>query len=605
MGLRGVAFLFVLFASAGVADQGASRSFVASFSDQDPPESVARDADVSARTVTLADADKAIEVLRQKTKELTDARSRFLKRLDDTIARYDSGFRTSDGRKIPGADADLSNGPADIMWAGVRRFFAARMLGAGGSRYQPSALAEMDRLQELILDAKIRMDATREVIRRLLVVSVRELNSQKEAEWKARHDQLLRARAALEEAAKQAYASLPVDLPDGGPGLDKERAWDLLIMGQTLPQDPPNPAGPIKGAPRESVAGLPLRLPQGKRTTLLSEPGFRMALTDAGIEDEHGLRLFYQEEWIQRGQVVVRLRWRVGVNPRTGEHTLIKRYEPREHRGTIDELYKFQERDYLWSLEPPISSSEPSRPELESALAQVAQSREQIRLAVKDYRTTTRHALAENDADSSAALDVGLPDPLRDKLFAIRGHLAQVPEVLEAEARVERSVEEAAANIGSLETLAAWGNRALPDRDSQAGLSAIEWERFQNRADDEISLALAAGADARAVLPPDFSNAEGRFPPLQKDVIVHMVRKSSWDVSAAMRCLQEVWRLATSMRGARRVQRTVTLIEVDRETGKQVNVGSSTQYYAVDRDESLEAVYDQFAAQDLSLVLRP
>jgi len=73
MGLRGVAFLFVLFASAGVADQGASRSFVASFSDQDPPESVARDADVSARTVTLADADKAIEVLRQKTKELTDA----------------------------------------------------------------------------------------------------------------------------------------------------------------------------------------------------------------------------------------------------------------------------------------------------------------------------------------------------------------------------------------------------------------------------------------------------------------------------------------------------------------------------------------------------
>jgi hypothetical protein len=246
MGLRGVAFLFVLFASAGVADQGASRSFVASFSDQDPPESVARDADVSARTVTLADADKAIEVLRQKTKELTDARSRFLKRLDDTIARYDSGFRTSDGRKIPGADADLSNGPADIMWAGVRRFFAARMLGAGGSRYQPSALAEMDRLQELILDAKIRMDATREVIRRLLVVSVRELNSQKEAEWKARHDQLLRARAALEEAAKQAYASLPVDLPDGGPGLDKERAWDLLIMGQTLPQDPPNPAGPSK-----------------------------------------------------------------------------------------------------------------------------------------------------------------------------------------------------------------------------------------------------------------------------------------------------------------------------------------------------------------------
>jgi hypothetical protein len=55
------------------------------------------------------------------------------------------------------------------------------------------------------------------------------------------------------------------------------------------------------------------------------------------------------------------------------------------------------------------------------------------------------------------------------------------------------------------------------------------------------------------------------------------------------------------MRGSRRVQRTVTVIEVDRGTGKQKNVGISTQYYVAGPHETLEGIYDQFAAQDISV----
>ena len=315
MARRGVAFLLAWAAIPGSAQPG--------------------------RSVTLADADRTIQELRAKTKDLTEARRRFLKRLDEAIGQFDRGSRNSDGIKLPGADTDLSNGPRHVMSAGVRKFFAARMLATRGperaaagpegrslpssggtpapvcvvrsdtEERRPDALAEMNRLQDLIAEAKLCMDASQAVVQGLLVVPARELKSSDGAEWKPRHNQLLKARARLEEAILQAYTSLPVDV--------------------------------IKDAPLEFAPDVPIRLARDQPVTLVAAPRFRMALTDSGIEDESGLRLFYQEEWIQRGPVAVHLSWRVGVDTRTGEHRLLQRYEPRRIRGAIDELFKLDE----------------------------------------------------------------------------------------------------------------------------------------------------------------------------------------------------------------------------------------------------------------------
>src|SRR5580704_11295565 len=145
-----------------------------------------------------------------------------------------------------------------------------------------------------------------------------------------------------------------------------------------------------------------------KRITLINELGYRMELTDSGIEDPPGRRLFYQEDWVQRGTAVIRMRWRVGVDTRTGQHTLIKRYPPRELRGRLEDLYKRWDADYLWYLEPPDESTEPSRQEVESALAQVTRSREQIRVAVQHYKNAIREALARADR-AHAAGDEAIP----------------------------------------------------------------------------------------------------------------------------------------------------------------------------------------------------
>jgi len=240
-----------------------------------------------------------------------------------------------------------------------------------------------------------------------------------------------------------------------------------------------------------------------------------MALTDPGIEDRSGRRVFYQEEWVQRRTAVIRMRWRVGVDTRTGEHTLIKRYPPRELRGDLDDLYRRWDGDYLWYLEPPDDSAEPSRQEVESALAQVTRSREQIPVAAQHYKIAIRQALVRADqahaADGEAIPDSGLPEELRERLFAIRGHLARAAKILELENEVRRAMEQAEQSIKQLEPLAAWSNRMTVDQGSPTGLSEPEWQKLQDRSDDEIDRTQTVRAEARASLPPDFPQPEAKF----------------------------------------------------------------------------------------------
>jgi hypothetical protein len=234
---------------------------------------------------------------------------------------------------------------------------------------------------------------------------------------------------------------------------------------------------------------------------------------------------------------------------------------------------------------------------LESAWEQVALAREQIRDAAHDFQTAIRTALVRNES----TLDARLPDDLREKLFAIRGHLAGAEPVLAAEEKVRQAIERAAGSFKRLEPLAAWANRMTPDQSSPTALSASEWESLQERSDNEIASAQAVGRQARALLPPDIREASAKFPPFQKDVVVRVFRRHSWNTSTTeVRQLQEIWHLESGG-GARRVRRTATLISIDLTTGSQKLVADETKDYPVGPDETIDEIFDQFAAQDLPL----
>jgi hypothetical protein len=102
----------------------------------------------------------------------------------------------------------------------------------------------------------------------------------------------------------------------------------------------------------------------------------RIALTDSGVEDNQGRRLFYEEEWMTRqgsiaratgtgpAGIVVLMRWAVAVNTTTGQHTLLRRYEPRELQGDVDGLYELQSSDYILKVSNVTLSAEPACPRL-------------------------------------------------------------------------------------------------------------------------------------------------------------------------------------------------------------------------------------------------
>jgi hypothetical protein len=545
-----------------------------------------------------ADAEQLIGSLRKVSGELTGAANLFQKHLDDAIVKFDHGYRTDGGKRNQGADADLV-AAADIVHTAVRKAMTARILTASQPGDSSPLLGDVERILALISEARKELEAGDTLTRRLLLVSVQELDSREQAEWKEKHDQLRKARTAAEEAAKKALAALPVDLPELDPAQQtRKQAWDALAIGNLAPHEPRTEGRP--NSPQEKSQSPedppPIHLEPHKRSTLINERGYRMALTDSGTEDHAGRHIFYQEEWVQRGMVVLRMRRRVGVDTKTSQHILIKRYRPREYHGEIEDLYK-SDRDYLWSLEPLEELAEPSRQELESAWDQVALAREQIQAAVHDFQNAIRKSLVRNES----ALDAGLPDELREKLFAIRGHLAGAEPVLEAETKVRDAIEQAAESFKKLEPLAAWANRVIPDQSLSTTISASEWESLQERSDNEIASTQAVSREARGLLPPDIRDASAKFPPFQKDVVVRMFRRHAWNNSTTeVRHLQEIWHLETGG-GKRRVRRTAALISIDLETGSQKVVAAETRYYPAGPDETVDEIFDQYGAQDLPL----
>lgn len=546
----------------------------------------------------LSDTERKIDDLRQVSAELKTAVKTFYTHLDQAVEQFDRGYRTGTGESVQGADTDLNGVPADVSWSAIQRLFSFRMMATRYSRSPPAPVADLEHIQQLIVETRKRVDASDTLLRRLLVVSAADFDPQTDAAMKVRHDQLLKARAAAEDAARRAILSLPLDQADESATEETAgKAWDLLGRGS------PAQNGSGSDVIGQTPPRIPIRFERRRRVTLISEPSFRMALTDSGVEDGEGRHIFYQEEWVQRGQSVIRYRCRVAVDTLTGEHVLLKRYPARELQGALADLYRHRDRDYLWYLEP-ADTTEPTRDQIESALVEVVDARGPVRAAARDFNKRIREALAYEDALHAAAnkplVDAGLPEGLRQTLFAIRAHLARVASVIDAESHVRGVISQAETAVRDLEPLAAWANRT--DMPGASGvLSPKDWAQLLNLSDQAISSLRNTEAEALAGLPPDSSQAEQQFPALDRNVIIRMRRGQSKNPhDPFVQCRQEVWRLETGPLGTRNVARVVSLILIDPRSGDQTRIGGGTRYYKVSPGELLEEIFDEFAADEVS-----
>lgn len=555
----------------------------------------------SVSSTALSETDKAIEDFHRLSRDLNDSVKAFYKHLDQAIAQHDHGYKTQSGRPVQGADADLIGGPPDVTWAAIQKFVSFRMLAARreGKPVHDPAVADLERIEQLILETRKRVEASTPVLRRLLIVSVADFDPQNDAGVKPRHDQLLKARVVAEEAAKRAMLALPIDRTEAGAPEDTaEKAWDQL--GHLFPRQSVSALSVPEETSKsrtQTAPAVPIAFERRKRVTLVNEISYRLAVTDSGIEDDQGRHVFYQEEWVQRGQSVIRFRWRVAVETATGEHILLKRYPPRELTGDLEELYGHRDRDYAWYLEPD-GSTEPTRDELDSALAEVARNREAVRAAAQKFKNGIGEVLAQQDRLNASVkeppVDGGLPDAMRQRLYAIRAHMARVPAILESENAVRKAISQAESSVRDLEPLAAWSNRiSSPPPD---------WAQLLDRSDWEIDSVRNAETEALRALPPDSSRAEEQFPALDRNVILRMRRlRSKNPQDTSVHCLQEIWRMETRLNGTREVRRIVSLILIEPRTGNQTRVGGATRYYKASDGDNLEEIFDEYAADEVSL----
>jgi len=541
------------------------------------------------RSITLDDVETVISGLRAVAQDINRTLRSYHAHLDDAIAKYDRGPRSP--------DADLVSGDASDAQAAIRKALAARGLAVAqrDPKYQPGFLADLKEIQNLILLARQRIDGADAVNRWLLVVSPEELNSGEAASKKVRHAQLIKAREAARAAANKALTDLPIPLPEDN-SMKADFSADVLPgRGRPSQHGRPDDNSTRQETPQEiaSTTALPLHWEQGRRTLLINDPGFRLALTDQGIRDLKGRPLFYQEEWIQRGRVVRQMAQLVSVDTSTGQHVLIKRYPPGEFAGSIEDVYSLPGLNESRYVKPP--DIEPSRPQVESALALVERAPETLLTARQRYLNALQAALAHSDQrhldKGEGVLDAGLPDQTRMRLYAIRGYLLRADIVLEAENHLQDEMNKVRKRIDELKGLAAWANRATPE-DSPAALPASEWDRLQTKADDAIYSSRRATASALAELPPNSADRQAKFSTLLKDGVVHMLSVRTF--TEPDRALwQEVWDWAPLGSGPRRVRQGIDTIVVDPATGDQIRLSRQTRYYVAERNESLVDAYER------------
>jgi hypothetical protein len=564
------------------------------------------------------DPARAAANLRQIAKDLDAAVKLFENHLDHDIAVHDRGYRTMAGRRIPAADADLE-GQADVVQMAIRKLHAARLIAARKPDFEPVPLSDADRIQTLLVEARNRIDVGSALLRNLLVVSARELNSGTFGEQKARRDELRKARELAADAARRALVALPVPLPEAdSPEEQRDRAWNLMVANHPVEGHAGGPGRKPADAPV-----LPIRFEIGKKIILINERSCRVTMTDSGMEDQQGRHLFYQEEWVTRpgslartmgtgpADIVVMRRWAVAVNTRSGAHTLLRRYDAREFLGGFDAVYRTHEQlpegDYPASaaaekakLREPSAQSTNSIKELAAAVDSVERARQELEDASLRFRRRIQDAVSANDAalaaQNRASLEDELSAELRGTLFAIRGHLARAPVVVEPENEVRRFVEQAAAKVRDLEALGAFINgNALEAKGSPPDSRALL--DVQTQADTAIRGIQSLERSALAALPPDLTASEEQFPALRKDLIVRIRRIAGPAETGPVKFRQEVWNIERAAAGTREVKRTIVFIDCESKAGSQIPVAREVKYYPMETGEILEQIYDENAAQ--------
>jgi hypothetical protein len=559
------------------------------FAPAPPPAAQKLDEPPSSANMTLGYVDGIISAMFTITDDLNKAVKSYVRHVDEDIARYDRGPRA--------ADTDINGGEPDTMQSAIRKAFTARAL-VSSSGEQPGLVADSKEIQNLILMARRRIDASDAANKWLLVVSAPELNGGDAKQKKIRHAQLLKAREAVEAAAGKALLGLPIIIPGGDSS--KESAFEGIFSGRVaLPQrksgDGSSPS--LDHSQDKSIevasAFLPLHWEPGQLTPLISGQGYRMALANLGVKDAKGRYAFYQEEWIQRGGVVLRMGQITGVDSVSGQHVLIKRYPTREMPGRLEEVYTPGSLNETRFAKPP--ETEPAREEAESILAKLTRSNAELPAARERFRNALGTGLARSDRrlrdKGDGTLDTDLPEEVRMQLYAIRGHLLHATIILEAEKNLREETRAAEKGVDELKRVAAWANRSALEEPTPA-TPAAEWDRLQSRADDAIYTSRKVIESTLAALPPDLSDRNAKFPELSKNFIVHMVGVRA-STAPGMAIWQEIWDLGVPAAGRRRLRQEIDTIVIDPATGDQMRLSHQVKYYPAEHDESLVDAYER------------
>lgn len=561
------------------------------FAPAPPPAAQKLDVPPPPSNMTIDSVDGIINAMFTIADDLNKAAKSYSRHADEEIAKYDRGPRA--------ADTDINGGEPDTMQSAIRKAFAARAL-VSSSGGQPGLVADAKEIQNLIVTARRRIDESDAANRWLLVVSAPELNGGggDAKQKKIRHAQLVKAREAVEAAAGKALLGLPIVPPDSlaDGESSKESAFEGIFAGRVaLPQRKSGDASnPTPNQSIESVSALlPLHWEPGQLTPLINGQGYRMALANLGVKDAKGRDAFYQEEWIQRGRVVLRMGQITGVDRASGQHVLIKRYPTREMPGRLEEVYSPGTLNETRFAKPP--EREPAREEAEAVLTELTRLNAELPAARQRYQNALGTGLARSDRrlhdKGDGGLDTGLPEEARVQLYAIRGHLLHATVILDAEKHLREDTRAAEKGVDELKRVAAWASRSALEEASPA-TQAAEWDRLQSRADDAIYTSRKVIESTLAVLPPDLSDRNAKFPELSKNFIVHMVGVRA-STAPGMAIWQEIWDLGVPATGRRRVRQEIDIIVIDPATGDQMRLSHQVKYYPAERDETLVDAYER------------
>jgi len=278
---------------------------------------------------TSSDPAKVLADLRQSAADLTETVKRFQTHLDSEIALHDHGYRTAAGKRVPGADSDLCAGYVDNAQSAIRKLFAARMIAARRPGYEPAALADADRIQYLIAEARHRNDDLPPDLRANLFALRARL---------ARTDVIMESERSVRAAAARAAAKAEI--------LEAQLAWadGAILADDAQPQENCQRATSaielVRTLQREALAALPpdLSAPEAQFPALEKHMIVRLRRLPAGYRQE----IWKFDAGAKGIRQVKRTVVMLDIDPQTGVQLPLSRevkYYRAEAGESLEEIY--------------------------------------------------------------------------------------------------------------------------------------------------------------------------------------------------------------------------------------------------------------------------